>query len=173
MKVERWPSSYARTATLRQVIEAEGQLSWYDLNAEWHRSSHTLAASDGDEIIGFLRFVTQEIGPELDRPPVRVRGVPIIESKVLAFGVVEQARNAGVGRDLQEKALAWSRELRCHQMRSYSSGTNVANHALKLGLGFGVDPVVRDDDDEGAYFVMPLKSKPVPNLAAQVWEPNA
>jgi hypothetical protein len=43
-------------------------------------------------------------------------------------------------------------------MRSYSGGDNVANHHLKLTMGFGIHPVVRGEDLGGVYFVMPLRA---------------
>lgn len=79
---------------------------------------------------------------------------------MLAFGVIDEAQGAGVGRQLQRAAIGWAKELRCYEVRSHSGGANVANHALKLKMGFGVDPLVRDDDVEGVYFIMPLSDRP-------------
>ena len=45
----------------------------------------------------------------------------------------------------------------CYQVRSHSDGYRKANHHLKLSLGFAVHPVVRCNDREGVYFVMPLR----------------
>ena len=45
-------------------------------------------------------------------------------------------------------------------MRSHSSRNNRENHRLKLAMGFGVHPVLRGDDREGVYFMMPLAGRP-------------
>ncbi len=154
--IERHLADHAQVDELRQVVNAAGQTDWRTFVAPWHLSSHTLAALHGGRIVGFLRFVVQEIGPELDRPAVRLNGEALLEAKVLAFGVIEEAQGAGVGRQLQRAAIDWAEELQCYQMRSHSGGANVANHALKLKMGFGVHPLVRGDDAEGVYFILPL-----------------
>jgi GNAT superfamily N-acetyltransferase len=86
--------------------------------------------------------------------------VPVTEAKILAFGVDSTHQRQGIGRALQEAALHVARTLGCYQVRSYSGGSNEANHHLKLSMGFGVHPVVRGTDTRGVYFVMPLKQEP-------------
>lgn len=158
--IERWPLHTPRFDALRQVVASEQQTRLLTFEAEWHRSSHALVALRQAEIVGFLRFVVQEIGPDNDQPAVRYGGVALLEAKILAFGVVARARNQGVGGMLQRAALSWARELDCYQVRSHSAGENRANHHLKLGMGFAVHPVVRGEDDGGAYFIMPLRPLP-------------
>lgn len=157
---ERWPSDHLRFDELRKIVEAERQTRYLTIEVEWHRSSHVLVALDAAEIVGFLRFVVQEIGPDNELPSVHLGGVVLTEAKILAFGVVEEARNRGVGRLLQRAALQWARELACYQVRSHSEGERQANHHLKLSMGFAVYPTVRRDDKRGAYFIMPLRSPP-------------
>jgi GNAT superfamily N-acetyltransferase len=75
---------------------------------------------------------------------------------VMAFAVVETHRRQGIGRALQTEALRLAQRLGCHQLRSHSSGSNVANHQLKLAMGFAIHRIVRGDDHQGAYFTKPL-----------------
>lgn len=102
--------------------------------------------------------MVQEIGPDNEQPSVYLSSVALTEAKILAFGVIEKARNQSIGRLLQQAALKWARELACYQVRSHSDGKNRANHHLKLSMGFAVHPTIRGDDDRGAYFIMPLHS---------------
>ena len=44
------------------------------------------------------------------------------------------------------------------QIRSHSGGESAANRALKLSTGFGVHPITRNGDSEGAYFILPLSA---------------
>ena len=57
--------------------------------------------------------------------------------------------------DLTVAELA--RQLGCYQLRSYSSGDKEANHRLKIAMGFAMHRTVRGNDQQGAYFVMPLQ----------------
>ncbi len=147
---ERWEELHAAVAALRQ----EG---WIATGAApYRRSSHLLVALRDGAVAGFLRFVVQEIGPELDRPAVLFGGRPLTEAKILAFGVLPDFRRLGIGRALQVAAIEQARGLGCYQVRSHSSGKNSANHQLKLSLGFAVHPIVRGEDTTGVYFILPL-----------------
>lgn len=92
-----------------------------------------------------------------DRPLLDARGVPVRETFVQTFAVDEGHRRRGVGRALQEAALVWTREVGCLQMRSWSSLDKPANYALKLSMGFAMDPAVHAAasgfDVSGVYFV--------------------
>lgn len=156
--IERWLSGHPRFNELREVIEAEQQTRYLTFEAEWHHSSHVLVALHEADVVGFLRFIEQKIGPDNEQPSVHLGGIALTEAKILAFGVIERARNRSVSRLLQQAALEWAYELGCYQVRSHSEGKNSANHHLKLSMGFAVHPTIRGDDDRGAYFIMPLHS---------------
>jgi GNAT superfamily N-acetyltransferase len=158
--IEEWNELHPRWPELEQTIEALNQVNWINFKADFHQSSHLLAAQKENTVVGFLRFVIQEIGADEERPPVIFDGAPLIEAKIVAFGVRKAFRQQGIGRALQEEALRQARRRNCHQVRSHSSGWNEANHHLKLAMGFGVHPIVRGEDDKGVYFVMPLKGIP-------------
>lgn len=155
--IVEWDPEHTRWNELLAVVETLRQTNWFTIAAPFHRGSHALVALQDRAIAGFLRFVVQEIGPELDRPPVRLGGQPLLEAKILAFGVLPAFRRRGIGGALQEAAIKRADQLGCYQVRSHSSGENEANHQLKLSLGFGVDPLVRREDTTGAYFILPLR----------------
>jgi GNAT superfamily N-acetyltransferase len=155
--IEEWDETHPRWAELQQHIATQNQTNWVKFKADFHRSSHLLVARQDEAIVGFLRYVIQEIGADEDRPSVTVKGVPLIEAKVLAFSVSPDRRRQGIGRVLQENLLHQAKKRGCYQIRSHSSGSNEANHQLKLALGFGVHPIVRGEDNKGVYFVMPLR----------------
>lgn len=164
--IAEWPTDDPRLASLRVVIDEVGQTDWVDFSAPWHQSDHLLVATivphdeahDADQIVGFLRFVIQPIGPESDCETVYFGGQPLLEAKILAFAVLPAFQNQGVGRALQRAAIERSTALGCYQVRSHSSGSNRANHHLKLKLGFTVYPIVRGDDTAGVYFLLPLRA---------------
>ncbi len=155
--IAEWASDHPRWAELLEVVESQQQTAWITATYPWHRSTHILVGTHSAAIVGFLRFVTQVIGEDEELEPVMFAGQALIEAKVLAFGVLPVARRKGVGRALQERALAAAEQLGCYQVRSHSSGAQSANHQLKLAMGFGILPIVRGHDRRGAYFIMPLR----------------
>jgi len=158
LRIEVWDSAHPRWADLLAVIEGQGQSDWVAFTADFHQSTHILVALDEARIIGFLRYVVQAIGPDAGCPPVALDGRTLREAKILAFGVDPARQRRGIGRALQLRCIAEARERGCYQVRSHSGGDHPANHALKLGLGFGVQPIVRGDDTRGAYYILPLAS---------------
>jgi GNAT superfamily N-acetyltransferase len=156
VRIEDWEPDHPDWPAVLALAEDLGQTRWLTTSEAHHLRSHVLVASDGVQVVGLLRFVIQQIGPELDRPPVTLDGVPLTEAKVLAFGVAGDQRRRGIGRALQVALIERARAHGCWQVRSHSSGANAANHQLKLSLGYGVHPIVRGDDTGGAYFVLPL-----------------
>jgi GNAT superfamily N-acetyltransferase len=154
--VEEWTPIHPRWNDLLAAVEAQDQSEWVSFTADFHISSHVLVVLASERIAGFLRYVVQQIGPDMGCPPVTFDGKPLTEAKVLAFAVDSAYRRNGFGRALQEDVVRRAREAGCYQVRSHSSGSNEANHRLKLSMGFGVHPIVRGEDDKGAYFILPL-----------------
>lgn len=154
--IEIWQPDHPRWQELLDLMEKQHQKDWAEFSAAWHLDSYFIVALLNDEVVGFLRFVTQPIGPEMDCPPVRLAGKVLLEAKVLAFGVMPEHRRKGIGKRLQEFLIEQARLLGCHQVRSHSSGNAIENQQLKLRLGFGVHPIVRGEDRGGAYFILPL-----------------
>ena len=136
------------------LADAVGQAEYFAYEAAWHLEKHTLVAVTDSRLVGFLRFVVQQIGPDADRPSLTLRGEPMREAYVLAFGVAEDCRRRGVGAALQNELIEQATTLGCHQVRSRSAGDRLANHALKLALGFGVHPTKATDG--AVFFVLPL-----------------
>lgn len=139
---------------LIEVVASLGQTAWMNAWADHFRSSHVLAALADGEPVGFLRFVVQRLGEGEERPPIQFEGQPLTEAKVIAFAVVADYRNRGIGRALQEKAMQQAQTLGCYQLRSRSNYANAANFHLKISMGFGVQPSLKDDS---VYFVKTLQ----------------
>jgi len=155
--IEEWDPQHTRWLELLALVTELNQRDWFTFTTEWHSSSHVLVAQRNAEIVGFLRFVLQDIGPDADCPPIPWKGENLREAKVIAFGVVPTQRRQGIGRKLQEALQQQAQSLGCYQIRSHSSGDNLANHQLKLSLGYGIHPIIRGDDRHGVYFILPLR----------------
>jgi len=136
------------------LADAVGQAEYFAYEAAWHLEKHTLVAVTDSRLVGFLRFVVQQIGPDADRPSLTLRGESMREAYVLAFGVAEDCRRRGIGTALQHELIERAASLDCLQVRSRSAGDRAANHALKLSLGFSVHPT--KDTDQGVFFVLRL-----------------
>lgn len=156
LKIEEWDSNHLRYAELTSLVESQGQLEWFNFRADWHISTHILVALNNSDLVGFLRFVVQPIGPDTGCPPIQYKGINLIEAKVIAFAVDAAQRSQGMGRQLQIALIEHARSLDCYQIRSHSSGKNTANHQLKLSLGYAAHPIIRGDDYLGVYFILPL-----------------
>jgi len=162
--IQRCRPGDSRYQATHDLAAALRQTSWLTADHAWHLESHLLIAVVSNRPVGFLRFVVQQIGPECDRPSITKYGEPLREAKVLAFGVAEDQRRRGVGTALQKEMIRLATTLGCYQVRSRSGGKNVANHALKLSLGFGVHPTTAED--AGVFFVLPLAKDPDANASS-------
>lgn len=155
--IEEWEPQHARWLELLALVNQLKQMDWFTFTAKWHSSSHVLVAQRNSAIVGFLRFVIQDIGLDTNCPPIQWKGESLREAKVIAFGVLPAQWRQGIGRKLQEALRQQAQILGCYQIRSHSSGDNLANHQLKLSLGYGVHPIIRGDDRRGVYFILPLR----------------
>jgi len=156
--IEEWSESHPRWGEFVQCLEvvAPDQVPFvYGRHYEGH-TSYLLVALQADEVVGFLRFAVQPIGPEAKCPPLYRDGKQLVEAKIHAFAVRETSRGQGIGTELQRRAIRRARELQCYQVASYSSYGRDANHHVKLSLGFGAQPEVHGDNEQGVYFIMPL-----------------
>jgi GNAT superfamily N-acetyltransferase len=94
-------------------------------------------------------------------PLTGAAGEPLSEAFVQSFGVEEPQRRRGIGRALQQAALAQAHALGCWQLRSWSSADRDANYALKISLGFAVVPALYPLPGgapiSGVYFVKRLE----------------
>ena len=161
LQICEWQAGHPRWHEVYKVTETLGQTKWVECLFVWHQSSHLLVATSDatsdDAVVGFLRLVTQKIGADDELPPTVFAGKPLVEAKVMAFGVLAPYRRQGIGWALQAAAIELARQLGCYQLRSYSSGDKEANHRLKIAMGFAMHRTVRGNDQQGAYFVMPLQ----------------
>ncbi len=69
-------------------------------------------------------------------------GEPLYEAFVQSFAVEPDYRRQGFGRALQIAALHKTRDLGCYQLRSWSSADKRENYALKICLGFAIQPAL-------------------------------
>ncbi len=145
---QSWPTLLKVAPTIDKAITR--QLA---LQVDHFRTSHILVAFAGERPVGVLRIVTQRLGEDEERPPIVFRGETLIEAKVISFGVVPECRQQGIGRALQEKALVLAREMGCYQLRSRSWYHSKANYHLKISMGCGIHPSLKDDS---VYFVKVL-----------------
>ncbi len=95
LRIEAWSPEHPRWPELLALIDGEGQRDWVAFHAEFHLSDHVLAALEEEALIGFLRIVVQEIGPDMDAARVMLNGTVLTEAKILAFGVLEERRGVG------------------------------------------------------------------------------
>ena len=139
-----------------EVIKGEGQERWaFSPDFERFSRNYVVAKQDG-RVVGFLMYVIWKIGPnDRGHPPLIVDGEPLIEAKIIAFGVKETYRRHGIGMALQEHVLRRAKSLGCYQVRSVSDGGHPANQRLKLAMGFAVEPMERDKPT--LAFIMPLR----------------
>jgi len=135
-----------------------------DQNLPNKRELVFLVALDVEEVVGSLTLFRQivvvpqtEWAGERDRVLRDIEGNPFYETFVQTFRVAEMYRRRGIGRALQEEALAITKALGCIQMRSWSSIDAEANYQLKLSLGFGFHPEIQKTPRglrvSGGYFV--------------------
>jgi len=147
VQIRQWKPGDPRWDELVALAETTGQAQW--LHGDSLRS---LVALEGDEPVGLLAYVVQEIGPENDCPPL----AGLTEAKVRAFAVREDRRHRGIGTTLQQVLLDHARRAGCAQVRSQSDADNGANHRIKLRLGYAAHPQPREISGErrpGYYFV--------------------
>lgn len=153
--IEEMTPDHPEWQELVDVITQENQTGWA-FNQHFEQfARYFLAAKQEGKIVGFLMFVVWDIGPhDRDHPPIQVEGQTLREAKIIAFGVREAYRRQGIGRALQEYTLKRAKELDCYQVRSVSDMDHPENHKLKLSMGFGVEPMEREEPS--LAFIMPL-----------------
>ncbi|MGH2811627.1 MAG: GNAT family N-acetyltransferase [Actinomycetota bacterium] len=138
-RLERWNSLHPRWSELMSLPNIE-DLHLEEKAEEWHLGIYTLVALRETQITGVLRFWTQVIGVDEDKPPLIVDGEPAVEAKIVTFHVLDEFRRRGIGRSLELAAVGWARELGCYQVRTRSAYNRTGNHDLKASLGFGISP---------------------------------
>lgn len=99
---------------------------------------------------------------DAQHPLKNATGDVLQELFVQSFSVEEGRRRFGYGRALQEAALHKARDLGCYQMRSWSSSDRPANYALKISLGFTIQPTLYPMPGSaaisGVYFIKRTES---------------
>ena len=157
--LQEWDERHPRWSEFIACLEAVAPEQTPFVSGDYykHSKSYLCVAIQADEVVGFLRFAVQMIGPEAKCPPLELNGEFLTEAKIHAFAVREDKRNQGIGTELQKWAIERGRELNCYQLASYSSYGRESNYHIKLSLGFGAQPEVHGDNEQGVYFIMPLQ----------------
>lgn len=158
--IEEWDETHPRWQEFAACLEGAAPEQAPFVFGDYYRAyrSYLLIALQSDQVVGFIRFAVQPIGPEAKCPALRLNGVQLTEAKIHAFAVREDARGQGIGTELQRRAINRAKELGCYQVASYSSYGRDANHHIKLSLGFAAQPEVHGDNHQGVYFLMPLQN---------------
>ncbi len=159
--IEEWDEVHPRWQEFLSCLKTAAPEQEPFVYGEYYRTFQTylFVALQLNEVVGFLRFAVQPIGPEVKCPPLYKNGTQLTEAKIHAFAVIENARRQGIGTELQKLAIYRAKELECYQVTSYSSYGREANYRIKLSLGFGVQPEIHGDNEKGVYFIMPLQDK--------------
>ena len=160
VRIERLESTHPSWQRFLSFADERGEGA--GLNAKtcgYHSGPFTLVALVRDQMVGYLRFWTQQIGIDEDKPGLERNDRPVLEAKVVAFFVKPRYRRRGIGRSLKQTAVSWARDLDCYQVRERSCYSNIENHALNVSLGFGIQPAVNEDEgDCSAYFMLPVNT---------------
>lgn len=157
--IEEWNEIHPRWQEFVRCIElvAPDQALFVFGKRYQEYPSYLLVALEHNEVVGFLRFAVQPIGPEAKCPPLILNCEQLTEAKIYAFAVREDSRGQGIGTELQRQAIRRAKELGCFQIASYSNYGKDANHHIKLSLGFGAQPEIHGDNKQGVYFILPLQ----------------
>lgn len=156
---EEWDAGHLRFSEFLQFLQsvAPDQVQFVVGGYYARYEPHLLVALDDGQVAGAIRFAVQPIGPEARCPVVHLRGTPLTEAKIHVFAVRPASRDRGIGTQLQRWVIARARDLGCHQVASYSCYDKEANYHIKLSLGFAAQPEVHGDNEQGVYFLMPLR----------------
>jgi GNAT superfamily N-acetyltransferase len=155
--IEEWDETHPRWNEFVACLEAAAP-DQAPFVFEKYTQAHLLVALQSNEVVGFIRFAVQLIGPEAQCPILYFDGAPLTEAKIHAFAVRQEARGQGIGTELQQQTILRATALGCYQVASYSSYGRDANHHIKLSLGFAAQPEVHGNNQQGVYFLMPLRS---------------
>ncbi len=166
MQIERFSPDHALWNEYIAHMERQNMARWaVDENCQPKEPLHFLGAIEQNHVIGHISLkkqilvapATEWSGGEVT-PITRPDGSELHEMFVYTFAVDEDQRRRGVGQMLQLAALDLTRAAGCYQMRSWSSADHLANHALKISLGFSVHPAVQTTssglDVSGSYFTI-------------------
>ena len=138
---------------LLALAEQIGQARYIVAQPTHTDATHLLGAWRNGACVGFLLLWLQVLGSDVGRPPILVAGRALREGYVEAFAVDPAWRRQGIGERLQEHAIAVCRAQGCYQIRSRSPITSHENYALKLKMGYAIQPSAENDS---YYFIKTL-----------------
>jgi GNAT superfamily N-acetyltransferase len=158
---EEWDAHHSRIPEFLRFLQAVAPEQVPFVVGEYYAkyTSHLLVALHAGEIAGAIRFALQPIGPEAHCPVLQHDGSQLTEAKIHVFAVRPASRCLGIGTQLQKLTICRARDFGCYQVASYSCYDKEANYHIKLSLGFAAQPEVHGDNEQGIYFLMPLRRK--------------
>lgn len=153
--LEEWDETHPRWSEFLECLEqvAPEQAPFVLGDYSCNLPCHLVVALQAGQVVGFLRFGIQAIGPETDCPPLTLNGTVLTEAKIHAFAVREERRGQGIGTALQRWAIQRAKDLGCYQLASHSAYEREANFHVKLSLGFAAHA-----EDGSVRFLMPLRN---------------
>jgi ribosomal protein S18 acetylase RimI-like enzyme len=137
------------------VAEQLNQARYIPAREAYAEQSILFGAFIHQQCVGFLRVLILIIGRDHQRSPILdAKGAPLREGYVEAFGVLPPYRRHGIGQALQEHTIAVCRQQQCYQLRSRSPVSSVENYALKLKMGYAIQP---SHENDSYYFIKTLQ----------------
>lgn len=157
---EEWGTDHPRFQEFVDFLQdvAPDQVPFVVGDSYARHPSYLCVACEDRAPVGAIRFAMQPIGPEARCPTLQLSGTTLTEAKIHVFAVHPTSRGRGIGTQLQKWVIQRARDLGCHQVASYSCYDRKANYRIKLSLGFAAQPEVHGDNEQGVYFLMPLRT---------------
>lgn len=148
----------SQTAELIELLQkaAPEQIPFVEGAYFEHGENIAFGYYENDLLIGAIRYCIQDIGFEQKTPVIKHKGGILKEAKINAFAVERNYRNQGIGKQLQLKVIESAKQNGCSQVASYSTFDKVENYAVKLALGFCVQPEIQPNGTMGCFFLMKL-----------------
>ena len=135
---------------------APEQVQFVEGNYFKHGKNVSFGWFEKGTLVGCIRYCIQAIGYEQKTPPIKYNGKTLSEAKINAFAVNLQHQNKGIGKQLQSKVIEDAKSKGCSQVASYSTYDKVENYAVKVSLGFCIQPEVQPNGTKGCFFLMKL-----------------
>ena len=132
---------------LEQIVNDGGQ--WIKEHIDARNDVFTLAAMDGDVVVGFITATPRALGFPLEH---------LKDAFIDVYDVHKNYRRQGIGRHLVTCAENWTRKNGFKQIRTHHNANAIAAINMSLALGYGMCPHVyyAEEGCEGYWVVKVL-----------------